>query len=80
MYVIHGISILPCMYNSWNRFVVENSESCFQAGQREAVCEIKTNEDSLAEGEEDFTVIIVPKDGQCVCNKSLTCKMSSVCV
>ena len=56
-------------------FVVENSECCFEAGQREAVCEIKINQDSDAEGEEDFTVSIVAKDGQCVCNKSLTCKI-----
>ena len=56
-------------------FVVENSECCFEAGQREAVCEIKINQDSEDEGEEDFTVSIVAKDGQCVCNKSLTCKI-----
>ena len=56
-------------------FVVENNTCCFKAGQREAVCEIKINQDSLAEGEEDFTVSIVPEDGQCVCNKSLTCKI-----
>ena len=56
-------------------FVVENNTCCFKAGQREAVCEIKINQDSLSEGEEDFTVSIVPKDGQCVCNKSLTCKI-----
>ena len=56
-------------------FVVENSECCFEAGQREAVCEIKINQDSDAEGEEDFTVSIVAKDGQCVCNESLTCKI-----
>ena len=56
-------------------FVVENNTCCFKAGQREAVCEIKINQDSLAEGEEDFSVSIVPEDGQCVCNKSLTCKI-----
>ena len=43
---------------------------------RERQCvKSKINQDSLAEGEEDFTVTIVPKDGQCVCNKSLTCKI-----
>ena len=56
-------------------FVVENNTCCFEAGQREAVCEIKINQDGENEGEEDFTVSIVPEDGQCVCNKSLTCKI-----
>ena len=52
-------------------FVVENSECCFEAGQREAVCEIKVNQDSDAEGEEDFTISLIAKDGQCVCNDSI---------
>ena len=59
-------------------FVVENSECCFEAGQREAVCEIKINQDSEDEREEDFTVSIVAKDGQWVCNRSLTCKIFDV--
>ena len=70
-----AILIIHACTTAGTDFVVENSECCFEAGQREAVCEIKINQDSDAEGEEDFTVSIVAKDGQCVCNESLTCKI-----
>jgi hypothetical protein len=52
-------------------FVVENSECCFKAGEKEAECEIKVNEDSVTEGDEEFTLSLFAKEGQCVCNTSI---------
>ena len=52
-------------------FVVENSECCFKDGEKEAGCEIKVNEDSVTEGDEEFTISLVAKEGQCVCDASL---------
>ena len=52
-------------------FVVENGECCFKAGGKEAECVIKVNKDSESEGDEEFTISIVAKEGQCVCNTSL---------
>ena len=51
--------------------MVENSECCFKAGEKEAECEIKINEDSVTEGDEEFTISLVAKEGQFVCNTSL---------
>ena len=79
MYCINALST-HIYYNvhstGGSDFVVENSECCFKAGEKEAECEIKVNEDSVTEGDEEFTLSLFAKEGQCVCNTSIKATIS----